>query len=78
EILVARCKEGILFSNKDKYIKAVFILIGTPDERNFHLKALSAIAQIVQSSKFEDMWLKAKGIENLRDIILLGERHRNG
>jgi mannitol/fructose-specific phosphotransferase system IIA component (Ntr-type) len=77
EILVARSKQGIHFSETDQNVKAIFILIGTADERNFHLKALSAIAQIVQSPKFEDMWLKAKGIENLRDIILLGERHRN-
>lgn len=77
EILVARCRKGILFSNEEKYIKAVFILIGTADQRNFHLKALSAIAQIVQSPKFEDSWLKAKGVDNLRDIILLGKRMRN-
>ncbi len=78
DILVARSKEGILFSNEEKYIKAVFILIGTADERNFHLKALSAIAQIVQNSRFEDLWMKAKSIDNLRDIILLGKRRRNG
>jgi mannitol/fructose-specific phosphotransferase system IIA component (Ntr-type) len=78
EILVARCKEGILFSDAEKYVKAVFILIGTSDERNFHLKALSAIAQIVQNPKFEKMWMDAKGPDNLRDIILLGERMRHG
>jgi mannitol/fructose-specific phosphotransferase system IIA component (Ntr-type) len=77
EILVARCKNGIKFSEKDKSIKAVFILIGTADERNFHLRALSAIAQIVQNPKFEEMWLKAKDINNLRDIILLGKRTRH-
>jgi amino acid transporter/mannitol/fructose-specific phosphotransferase system IIA component (Ntr-type) len=77
EILVARCKKGILFSNAEKYVKAVFILIGTADERNFHLKALSAIAQIVQNPKFEEMWIKAKDKNNLCDIILLGERTRH-
>ncbi|MFC2061011.1 amino acid permease [Elusimicrobiota bacterium] len=76
EILVARCKEGILFSNEEKYVKAVFILIGTADERNYHLKSLSAIAQIVQDSKFEERWMRAGGIDNLRDIILLGKRMR--
>ncbi|MFH1416620.1 MAG: amino acid permease [Elusimicrobiota bacterium] len=76
DILVARCKEGILFSNEEKYVKAVFILVGTADERNFHLKALSAIAQIVQNRKFEEQWMKAHNVNNLRDIILLGKRSR--
>ncbi|MFW6134663.1 MAG: amino acid permease [Elusimicrobiota bacterium] len=77
EVLVARCKDGIKFSDENKNVKAVFILIGTKDQRNFHLKSLSAIAQIVQNEKFEQMWEKAKGPDNLRDIILLGERQRN-
>jgi len=77
EILVARCRKGIKFSETNDSIKAVFILIGTVDERNFHLRSLSAIAQIVQNPDFEKMWIKAKGINNLRDIILLGKRKRD-
>jgi len=77
EILVARLRKGAVFSEKDTGVKAVFILLGTPDERNFHLKALSAIAQIVQNPKFEEMWTNARAARNLRDIILLGERRRH-
>jgi hypothetical protein len=46
------------------------------DERNFHLRALSAIAQIVQEPHFEEKWMAAEGEEELRDIVLLGERRR--
>ena len=76
EILLARCKEGVVFSQSARGVHAVFVLVGSRDERNFHLRALAAIAQIVQDSHFEHKWMKAKNKEALRDIILLGERRR--
>lgn len=75
-ILLARCKEGIYFNDETQKVNTVFVITGTRDERNFHLQALAAIAQIVQDSSFEKKWLKAKNIEALRDIVLLGERRR--
>ncbi|MCD4796041.1 MAG: amino acid permease [Candidatus Cloacimonetes bacterium] len=75
-ILLARCKEGIYFSEDAPNIQIVFVIYGTKDERNFHLQALAAIAQIVQDSNFEKKWLAAKNEEALRDIVLLGERRR--
>jgi basic amino acid/polyamine antiporter, APA family len=76
EILLARCKEGIRFSEAAPHVTAVFVLIGTRDERNAHLQALASIAQIVQESNFEKKWLNAKNTEALRDLILLGKRRR--
>ncbi|MBU1626085.1 amino acid permease [bacterium] len=76
DILIARCKEGIFFSEDAPKVQAIFVLIGTKDERNFHLRALSAIAQIVLDSHFEKRWMSAKSKEALRDIILLGKRKR--
>ncbi len=75
-ILLARCKEGIYFSEDAPKIQIVFVIYGTKDERNFHLQALAAIAQIVQDPSFEKKWLTAKNEEALRDIVLLGERRR--
>lgn len=77
DILLARCKEGIIFSLDLPPVYTVFVLIGTRDERNFHLRALMSIAQIVQQPDFERHWLKAKNIEDLRNIILLSERKRD-
>lgn len=75
-LLIARCKEGIAFSDSAPMVHAVFVLAGTRDQRNFHLRALSAIAQIVQDSHFEKMWLRARNVTALRHVILEGKRQR--
>lgn len=76
DILLARCKEGIVFSDSYQKVQAVFVIIGTRDERNFHLQALSAIAQIAQDPVFEKNWISAKGKDALKDLVLLGTRKR--
>ncbi len=76
DILIFRCRVGVFFSKEAPAVKAIFMLIGTIDERNFHLRALTAIAQIVQHPDFERRWLAAANREQLRDIILLGQRKR--
>lgn len=76
-ILMVRCREGIRFSEESPAVQIVFVIAGTRDERTFHLRALAAIAQIVQNPNFEKKWLKARNIEALRDIVLLGERKRH-
>ena len=75
-ILLARSKLGFHFSESAPDVKAVFVLAGTKDERNFHLVSLAAIAQIVQEDGFERRWLAAKGELSLRDLVLLGKRRR--
>ncbi|MBU8923004.1 MAG: amino acid permease [Bacteroidales bacterium] len=76
EILLARCRGGVEFSPSATDIHSIFVLTGTRDERNFHLRALAGIAQIVHESDFDKNWMRAKSIEDLRDIVLLGERKR--
>lgn len=75
-ILLARCKQGIFFSELAPRVNAVIVLIGTKDERNFHLQALSAIAEVVQNSNFEKRWLRAKDKNVLRDVVLLLRKKR--
>ncbi|NOZ63439.1 MAG: PTS sugar transporter subunit IIA, partial [Caldiserica bacterium] len=76
EMVLARCKEGIMFEGEVSPVYTVFVLAGTRDERNFHLKALAAIAQIAQDKEFEKKWDEAKNIDELRDAVLLAERKR--
>ncbi len=76
-ILLARNKEGFYFSEENPRVHTVFVLIGTKDERPFHLRALAAIGQIVQDPNFEKKWMEAKNIEALRDLVLLSKRRRN-
>ena len=78
DIFLVRCKEGIVLSGSSDRVHTMFVLIGSMDERNFHLRALAAIAQIAQDRDFDKSWLKARNIEELRDIILLAERKRIG
>lgn len=75
-ILFARCKKGIEFSNSKSPVYAVFVLVGSKDERKFHLRALSAIAQIVLDPGFEKKWLRAKSRKALRDVIINADRKR--
>ena len=75
-MLIARNKKGIFFTETTSNVHAVFVLLGTRDERNFHLVSLAAIAQIVHEPDFEKRWMNAKNGEALRDIILLGQRRR--
>jgi mannitol/fructose-specific phosphotransferase system IIA component (Ntr-type) len=44
--------------------------------RHLHLKALAAIAHIVQHPEFEKRWTTAKNEDQLKDILLLSERIR--
>lgn len=78
DIVLARCKKGIIFNKESPPVNIAFVLMGTKDERNFHLKALAAIAQIAQDKEFDEKWLEARNLEELRDIILLAERKRFG
>lgn len=67
-ILLARSKSGIYFSELSPKVRAVFVLVGTRDQRNYHLYALSTIAQIVQQPHFQERWLSAKNETILRNI----------
>ena len=78
EIVLARCKAGIIFAKDAPSVHAVFALAGSQDERNFHLRVLMAIAQITEDPHFDSRWLQARNKEALRDIILLSKRRREG
>ncbi len=75
KILLVRSREGILFET-DTSVKAFFVIVGSRDMRNLHLKALAAIAHIVQHPEFENRWATAKNEDQLKDILLLSERVR--
>jgi mannitol/fructose-specific phosphotransferase system IIA component (Ntr-type) len=77
DILLARSRDGIVFGDDVPPVHAVFVLMGSRDERNYHLRALMHIAQITQDPDFDSKWLSAPGKEQLRNIILLGERRRD-
>jgi APA family basic amino acid/polyamine antiporter len=77
DILLVRAVDGINFPNVPDPVRIMFILAGSKDERNYHLRALMAIAQIAQEKDFEQQWLAARDIEAIRNLILLSTRKRD-
>jgi mannitol/fructose-specific phosphotransferase system IIA component (Ntr-type) len=77
DVLLVRARGGIRFSAAKDPVTVMFILAGSKDQRNYHLRALMAIAQIVQEKGFEEKWLAARGVEGIRNLILLSTRQRD-
>jgi mannitol/fructose-specific phosphotransferase system IIA component (Ntr-type) len=75
-LVLVRCRQGVRFSTSRQDVRSVFILIGTKDERMFHLQALAAIAQVLQDPVFEKRWMDAKVPAGLRDVLLMSSRKR--
>lgn len=76
DMVLVRSLPGIAFLGQDTPVTAAFALVGSRDERNFHLKALMAIAHIVEEPGFSERWMNARNAEELRDILLLSQRAR--
>jgi amino acid transporter/mannitol/fructose-specific phosphotransferase system IIA component (Ntr-type) len=77
DVVLVRCREGIEFPGHAEPVRIAFVLVGSQDQRNYHLRALMAIAHISQEHGFTDRWLAAPDAEHLRDIVLLSGRARD-
>lgn len=77
QLALVRSRSGVRFSEENPSIHAIFVLAGSMDRRNEHLRCLSAIAQVVQNPEFEKKWLHARGEKALRDAVLLAKRIRH-
>jgi mannitol/fructose-specific phosphotransferase system IIA component (Ntr-type) len=77
DVLLVRAADGIDFPHAPDPVRTMFVLAGSEDERNYHLRALMAIAQIAQGKDFEQRWLAARDTEALRNLILLAARTRD-
>ena len=75
-IIPVRSKDGIRFEGTAEPVRTMFVLVGSLDERPYHLRALMAIANLVQEHDFEKRWMAARNTEELRDVILLSNRKR--
>lgn len=75
-ITVIRSKRGIQFRKHHPPVHIIFALAGSKDERNFHLKCLMSIAQIVNDEDFKGSWMSVHGVTELRNLIRLAKRVR--
>ncbi len=76
QLIIARSRRGIHFPNQDEAVHAIFVLASSPGDRNLHLRALSAIAQVVQDKTFEQRWMAAQDEAAIRTLILTADRRR--
>jgi mannitol/fructose-specific phosphotransferase system IIA component (Ntr-type) len=77
ELALVRCRGGVVFSELHPPVHTAFVLIGSSDQRGYHLRALMAIAHVVQEAGFRERWMEAANAEQLRDIVLLSSRKRD-
>jgi len=77
DILLVRAVDGIDFPHAPDPVKIMFVLAGSQDQRNYHLRVLMAIAQIAQEKGFEQRWLAARDAGGIRNLILLSTRKRD-
>ncbi|MHC4212364.1 MAG: amino acid permease [Planctomycetota bacterium] len=77
DVLLVRALHGIDFPATKEPVKIMFALAGSADQRNYHLRALMAIAQIAQDKQFESRWINARDTQAIRNLILLSTRKRD-
>ncbi len=79
DMAIIRVRKGVVFPcSKSKVpVKVIFAIIGSIDERTFHLQTLANIAQVAQSRDLFKKWDAAKNEQGLKDIILLSDRIRH-
>lgn len=76
ELVAVKCEPGIPMTADGEAVTAFFFLFCSADQRNLHLRSLTAIAQILQNPSFERQWREAMTPEQLRDLLLLAKRKR--
>jgi amino acid transporter/mannitol/fructose-specific phosphotransferase system IIA component (Ntr-type) len=70
EIVLVRSKKGIIVSDKLDPIYAFFVIIASPDQKNFYLHSLMWLIQIASQNQLEKRWTNAKDQYELKSIIL--------
>lgn len=77
-LALVRLREGAVFSELHPPVRAAFVFAASRDQRNFHLRALVAAAHIINEPDFDERWTAAANEEQLRDLVLLSSRSRDG
>ena len=69
EMLIVRCRKGIEFPEGKVHV--AFVMAGTLDERNFYLRTLASLVEIVREKDFIKRWLSLKDEPALRRFLIL-------
>ena len=76
QLVLVRDKYGIRWNPDGDVVYTAFVLAGSKSERDFHLRALMSIAQILQDPGFHPAWHSARSTRELRSAVLLAKRKR--
>jgi len=76
EIMLVRSKKGIILSDDAPHIHAFFVVVATPEQKDFYMHSLMWIVQLAEETDFEEEWKKAETIDELREIILKSWKKR--
>jgi amino acid transporter/mannitol/fructose-specific phosphotransferase system IIA component (Ntr-type) len=76
-VVLVRSRSGVQFDQAEQPVHIMFVIAAPPSERNFYLRTLMAIAEIAQEPDFDQRWMRARGPEGLREVMLSGERRRD-
>jgi len=76
EMLLVRSRKGIILSDDVDPIYAFFVIVASPDQKNFYLHSLMWVVQIAEETDFETEWIIAKDDEELKNIILVAWKKR--
>jgi basic amino acid/polyamine antiporter, APA family len=76
QMVVVRSRPGVVFEPDGEPVCAIFVLAASPEDREFYMEALVAVAEVAGQTEFDQRWLRARGPEALREIVRAGERHR--
>ncbi len=75
DVALVRARFGIRWTGGE-VVYAAFCLMGSADERNFHLRALMSIAQTLQDPAFMKAWNEARNERELKTAVILTKRKR--
>lgn len=76
DVILVRSRTGLRFPGANDPIHALFFFLVGSDEQDFQLKAVAALAQVLQDPKFDIRWRHARDAQALKDIIVLADRRR--
>ncbi len=74
EMVIARARSGGILFPDSAPVRAAFVLVSTPDERGFHLRALAGIAHAANRDDFDARWADARTPDDLRALLLDTDR----
>lgn len=75
-LLLIRSRDGIELGHNLPPAHAVFAFLGSRDMRALYLRSIVAVAEIARQEDFMEYWMTAKTNDDLRNIVLMGERNR--